>query len=104
MNEKKAPIEWSEIISPGSGTKIKVPKKATYSPDEITPKFPVPGLKAYDRVRGMIHYEWKPGEAIDESDARDAQCRAGWNDIGYGFFGFHFENGLATWQSGARCD
>jgi hypothetical protein len=104
MNTPKKTIEWVEVISPGSGTKILVPKKPTYSPDEVALIHPVPNLKAFDRVRGMIHFEWRPGEAIDESDARDAQCRAGWPDTGYGFFGFHFENGLATWQSAARCD
>ncbi len=76
----------------------------TYSPEEVRIKFPVPGLKAYARVQGLIHFEWKRAEPIDEADARDAQCRAGWSDTGYDFMAFHFEGGIATWCCSRSCE
>lgn len=44
----------------------------------------VPGLSVffYD---SRIGFEWFTDECIDASDCIDAQCRAGWNDDGYGF-------------------
>ncbi len=56
----------------------------------------------------MIKFEFVSNERIDEADARDAQCRAGWSDVGYGHYGFiceerdgHF---VATWDCSVSCE
>lgn len=66
-------------------------------------KHHVPNLIAYLRTNGtMIKFELVSNVPLDESDARDAQCQAGWHDMAHGFFGFiceerdgHF---VATWD------
>ena len=73
----------------------------------MTQKFPVDGLKAEDR--GLtIRYEFVSAEPIDEPIAIDAQCRAGFDDRGYGFWGFTVEKTetgyLANWASAKSCD
>lgn len=72
----------------------------------MTQKFPVAGLVAEDR--GLtIRYSFETTELIDESDARDAQCRAGFDDVGYGFWGFMIERTetgyLSNWASATSC-
>lgn len=66
---------------------------------EIRLQNTVPGLSArYDSTGLMIDFRWERNEPTDEADARDAQCRAGYDDDGFGFYGFEFENGIATWS------
>ena len=65
----------------------------------------VEGLVAfYDSTGLMIEFSWVRNEPTDEADARDAQCRAGWSDIGYGFYGFDLRNGIATWSCSRSCE
>ncbi len=91
--------------NPVTGAKyIAVERRGTFSPNEITLRHPVDGLKAFETDRSIMRFEWKSADLVDEADARDAQCRAGWNDNGYGFFAFHFESGLATWSCARSCD
>ncbi len=66
-------------------------------------RYPVAGLVA-ELSAPLITWTWRREEPIDEADARDAQCRAGWSDIGYGFYGFEVSGNVATWKSGASCD
>lgn len=77
--------------------------------DEIQPKaYQIPGLRIFHQG-GAIRFEWVQGECLDEAMARDAQCRAGWDDDGYGFYGL--EVGIlpsgahrATWSCGVSLD
>jgi hypothetical protein len=63
----------------------------------------IDGLTAY--ISDLAYnFTWIRPEPIDEADARDAQCRAGYPDTGYGFFGLNVTTtpeGLfrATWCS-----
>lgn len=46
----------------------------------------VPGLTVlfYD---SEIRFEWFTDHCVDAADCVDAQCRAGWNDDSFGFYG-----------------
>lgn len=76
---------------------------------EIQPKaYQIPGLRIF-HLGGDIRFEWVQGECIDEAMARDAQCRAGWDDDGHGFYGLDvgiLPNGAhrATWSCGVSLD
>jgi hypothetical protein len=69
---------------------------------------PVEGLTAY--ISDLAYnFTWIRPEPIDEADAIDAQCRAGYPDTGYGFFGLNVTTtpeGLfrATWCSWKSCE
>lgn len=73
-------------------------------------KFHVPGLRAFFHGNGVtMSLEWVRSESIDEADAIDAQCRAGWPDSGYGFYSFRttkLEDGsyCAVWKCGVSCE
>lgn len=71
-------------------------------------RYPVTGLTATKHTN-EIRWAWSRPDAIDEADARDAQCRAGWNDLAYDFFDFKSVtqpdgSSLATWGSGVSCE
>lgn len=70
-------------------------------------KHQVEGLKAENRDTS-IRFTFERAEQIDEADAIDAQCRAGWNDQGYGFWGFTVERTesgyVANWACAKSCD
>lgn len=70
-------------------------------------KFPVPGLTA-NLYGSDILFQYTSHEPIDEADARDAQCRAGYSDTGYGFYGFgavmRAGSYFATWACQVSCD
>lgn len=56
---------------------------------EVAPKFPTPGLRVFQGGSGQtLSFEMLSVDPIDEADAIDAQCRAGWNDAAYGFNDF----------------
>lgn len=77
---------------------------------EVILKFDVPGLRAFSSGDGVTQsFEWVRPEPIDETEAVDAQCRAGWPDTGYGFYGFRstvLEDGThcAVWKCGVSCE
>ncbi len=68
---------------------------------------PVEGLSAWESTQAF-NFTWLRSEPIDEADARDAQCRAGYSDTGYGFFGLNVtevDGGFrATWSSWKNCE
>lgn len=70
-------------------------------------KYPVVGLKAEDRGTS-VRFTFERAEEINEADAIDAQCRAGWDDRGYGFGGFTVEKTeagfSANWFCAKTCD
>lgn len=65
----------------------------------------VEGLRVFTAGNGItLLYEFDSAEPIDEGVARDAQCRAGWSDYAYGFWGFQtvklpWGAYAATWKS-----
>lgn len=71
---------------------------------EIHPKHDTAGLRAFAMGSGTsMALEYVSKDPIDESDAIDAQCRAGWDDNAYGFWGFKtakLEDGsfVAVWK------
>lgn len=99
---------WIEMVNPTTGNKILV-RPTKQKPVEVKPKFPVPGLKVFETAMSR-KFEWLRAEPIDEADARDAQCRAGWSDIeyAYGFFSFEVEPMVvgyrATWCCWKSCE
>jgi len=75
---------------------------------QIEPRYPVAGLKVFQGSFG-IAFEFVCPDCLDESDCIDIQCRAGWDDHGYGFG--NLEIGIlpdgshrATWSCGGCCD
>jgi len=75
---------------------------------EIPARFPVEGLKVF-RAGVSTAFEWITPSCIDESDCIDAQCRAGWDDRGYGFGGLEIETladgqHRAKWSCGVSLD
>lgn len=76
---------------------------------EIDPKkYPVAGLRIFDQG-AEIRFEFIAKECLDKSDCIDAQCRAGWDDYGHGFYGLQvliLPDGAhrATWACGASLD
>lgn len=71
-------------------------------------KFPIEGVSARKGLLD-IRWTWLRYGPIDEADARDAQCRAGWPDTGYGFYGLTVTtepDGLvkANWCCGVTCE
>lgn len=85
-----------EMTNPATGQKIRFTSgRWGRSETEINPKFAVEGLKAFD-MGSMIRFELRSVEKLDESNGIDAQCRAGWNDQGFGFFGFSAEQDKLT--------
>jgi len=65
-------------------------------------RYPVVGLKA-ERRDTSIRFTFERADEITEADAIDAQCRAGWNDAGYGFWGFTVEKTDAGWVANWAC-
>jgi hypothetical protein len=92
---------WILMTHPQTGMQFyaQAPKKGA----EVKLRIDVAGLKAYEAPGNMIKFEWAV-PSCDEPEAIDAQCRAGWNDQGYGFYDFKFENGVAIWYCGNSCD
>lgn len=84
---------------------IETPRRT--SPIQILAKFHVPGLSVFQNGN-TLSFEYRDILAIDEADARDAQCRAGWPDTGYGFYEFESsEQGgrhVATWKCAVSCE
>ena len=82
------------------------PRRSAFKP---LPKPPLHLIRGIDGLSAYIsdlayNFTWIRSEPIDEADARDAQCRAGYPDTGYGFFGLNVTttfDGLfrATWCS-----
>lgn len=76
---------------------------------EIRLKHAVEGLKAFE-CAGLIRFEMTSAEEINEPVAVDAQCRAGWNDAGYGFYELEVKvckyTGIwtANWKCSMSCD
>lgn len=75
----------------------------------ITPKYHVPGLKVWQSSGNGLRFEFFSKECISEADARDAQCRAGWDDNGYGFEGLEIGIMLdgqhrAKWSCSVSCE
>ncbi len=76
---------------------------------EIRTKFKVEGLKAFE-CGSVLKFEFTSVDEINEPIAIDAQCRAGWNDQGYGFYGLDVKcckyTGVwkATWKCAKSCD
>jgi hypothetical protein len=83
------------------------PRRWTNTYPEQKLKFPVVGLKAELRDTS-IRFTFERAETINEADAIDAQCRAGWNDHGYDFWGFTVEKTetgfVANWACAKNCD
>lgn len=77
---------------------------------EITLKHETPGLRAFGDGSGLsLWLEYISPIKIDEADAIDAQCRAGWPDTGYGFNGFkttQLPDGtyVAAWKCWRSCE
>lgn len=77
---------------------------------EVKLKFDVPALRLFPDGNGVTAtFEWITAEPVDESDAIDAQCRAGWPDTGYGFYKFQtskLEDGTfcSVWKAGVSCE
>jgi hypothetical protein len=70
---------------------------------EISLKYPVPGLRAFNRGGIWMRWEWVTDEGKDAADAVDAQCRAGWDDYAYGFYEFKWQpkrdgKFVCTWE------
>ncbi len=89
-----------------TGGKSRSPIKSLPKP-KLSIKFPVEGLEAV--VSSMAYcFVWVRAEPIDEADARDAQCRAGYSDTGFGFFGFSVYEAEgkfhAAWCSWNSCE
>jgi hypothetical protein len=99
------------ITNPFTGNRIIVggaPRWASPKKREFQVKYPVEGLHAF---QGSLSYDfvWTRSEPIDEADARDAQCRAGYPDTGYSFYSFNVTTtaeGMfrATWCSWNTCE
>lgn len=77
---------------------------------EIMLRFEVPGLRAFSNGDGVtMSFEWVSKDPIDETEAVDAQCRAGWPDTGYGFYAFRSTtladgSHVAVWKCGVSCE
>jgi hypothetical protein len=77
---------------------------------EITLKYETLGLRAFRDGSGLsIWWEYVSADPIGEAEARDAQCRAGWPDTGYGFSGLkttQLADGMyvAAWKCWVSCD
>lgn len=73
-------------------------------------KFPTPGLRVFPCSNGITAtFEYVSKDPIDESDAIDAQARAGWPEEGYGFYAFEamqLPDGsfVAVWKAGVSCE
>lgn len=97
---------WVEMVSPATGNKILVRPPRQW-PTEIKPKHPVPGLQVFESTMSL-KFQWTRPDPIDEPEAIDAQCRAGWNDQGYGFYSFEVqpvpEGFRATWCCWKSCE
>lgn len=99
---------WVEMTNPATGNRILV-RPAKQWPTQIKPKFPVPGLQVFESSLSL-KFQWERREPIDEADARDAQCRAGWSDIEYahGFFSLEVQQVAdvyrATWSAWKSCE
>lgn len=66
-------------------------------------KTSVVGLKAEDRGTS-IRFTFESADEITAADAVDAQCRAGWNDLAYNFWGFIAEQGDdGRWTANWAC-
>jgi len=89
-----------------TGTKVEVVARKRWGHIESTEmslKLSVPGLKAEDRVTS-IRFTFERADEITEADAIDAQCRAGYDDHGYGFWGFIAEQGAdGKWTENWAC-
>lgn len=74
----------------------------------INLRYPTPGLKA-EKLGSFIRLTYESAEEITEADARDAQCRGGWSDTGYGFYGLSIIKNpttgrwTATWDCDSSC-
>lgn len=110
--ETGAPSKLPQVekveVNPVTGNQyIFTPRPTLRTERRLT--FPVDGLKAFEGTLSL-QFEWIRPEAIDEADARDAQCRAGWSDIEYahGFAGFEAhkvgEVWKATWSCWKSCE
>ncbi len=92
------------VVNQITGAKMIVGKSA-FAPmgyPELTLRHQTPGLKAENRSTS-IRFTFERAEEITEADARDAQCRAGWSDTGYGFWGFTAEQTEAGWVANWAC-
>lgn len=76
---------------------------------EIRLQHVVEGLKAFESST-LISFEMTSADEINAPVAVDAQCRAGWNDAGYGFYGFEVKvcqyTGISTasWTCSKSCE
>lgn len=99
---------WTEMVNPATGNRVLVRTQKPIHP-EIKSKFHVPGLKVFETSLSLM-FQWERPEPIDEADARDAQCRAGWSDIEYahGFYSLEVhavpEGFRATWCCWKSCE
>lgn len=94
------------MVNPATGQKfLSLPPRLR---SEIHAKHAVEGLRVF-LIGSNLKFEWMSGGCVDEWMARDAQCRAGWSDHGYGFDSFKvgvMPNGdhRATWCCGVSCE
>jgi len=99
------------VVNPVTGQRVIQVRRGTFQQIEasVTLRHPeaVIGEKLtakLDSTGLMIDFRWVRMEPTDEADARDVQSRAGWSDTGYGFYGFEFKNGIATWSCSRTCE
>lgn len=89
-----------------TGTKVEVVARKRWGQVEFSQidlRGTVQGLKAEDRVTS-IRFTFESASEITEADAIDAQCRAGFDDHGYGFWGFIAEQGAdGKWTANWAC-
>lgn len=75
---------------------------------EVKLRFPVEGLKAFRKDDFTMAWEWTSDEPHDAAEAVDAQCRAGWQDDQFGFFGYRWarkgEKFFCSWESWVSCE
>lgn len=82
------------------------PRRSAFSSlryPEMPLKHSVAGLKAEDRGIS-IRFTFESAEEITAADAVDAQCRAGWRDDIFRFWGFIAEQGEdGRWTANWAC-
>lgn len=105
--------DWQNSVPPVPGSKLvmnlatgrEVWQVPPHRREVIALRDHVPNLLAFATNDGAVKFEYLSNAAIDSAEAVDLQCRAGWQDGGYGFYGFSSEpqgDGTfkATWYCG----